>query len=112
MPRTLCCMRLVVVATLVAGGGLFGAGRVAGAAEPAADEAKPEWRKKFEEVYRLDDDEVVKFIPPPFIPERELYFRHEYRSGPDTPVKADGWSFVLVVDDANKRARRSISSQA
>ena len=32
-----------------------------------------EWRKVFEKAYRLEDNEVVKLIKPPFLPERQDY---------------------------------------
>ncbi|MEN6625638.1 MAG: M56 family metallopeptidase [Candidatus Sumerlaeia bacterium] len=33
-----------------------------------------EWRKKFDSVYRLGKDEYIKYLPPPFIPERLQYY--------------------------------------
>jgi hypothetical protein len=39
-----------------------------------ADEgAKPAWQTKFNEVYRLADGQNARFIPRPFIPERDAY---------------------------------------
>lgn len=35
----------------------------------------PNWREKFDKVYTLADEENVKFVAPPFIPERETIFR-------------------------------------
>ena len=37
----------------------------------------PEWRKRFEAVYRLEDDQVLRRIAPPFIPERRVYYLKE-----------------------------------
>jgi len=40
----------------------------------------PAWRQKFEAVYRLADDEILKRIAPPFIPERVDYYVNEESS--------------------------------
>jgi beta-lactamase regulating signal transducer with metallopeptidase domain len=51
----------------------------------------PEWRQKFEAVYRLEEGEILKRIAPPFIPERMDYYKtdHEHQAelipdGPDS----------------------------
>ena len=36
------------------------------------------WRRKCNEVYFLEEGQVLKRIAPPFIPEREEYYRNEY----------------------------------
>jgi prepilin-type processing-associated H-X9-DG protein len=41
-------------------------------------EAAPAWRKRFDEVYRLDDGQILRRIAPPFIQERAEYYRHEH----------------------------------
>jgi len=41
------------------------------------DYPMPEWRKRFEAVYRLEDDQVLNRIAPPFIPERRDYYLNE-----------------------------------
>ncbi|MHC4629386.1 MAG: leucine-rich repeat domain-containing protein, partial [Planctomycetota bacterium] len=41
------------------------------------DYPMPEWRKRFEAVYRLEDDQVLKRIAPPFIPERRDYYLND-----------------------------------
>ena len=38
------------------------------------DYPMPEWRQRFEAVYRLEDEQVLKRIPPPFIPQRRDYY--------------------------------------
>ena len=38
------------------------------------DYPMPEWRQRFEAVYRLEDDQVLKCISPPFIPQRRDYY--------------------------------------
>jgi uncharacterized protein (TIGR03435 family) len=43
-------------------------------------EAVPAWREKFDQVYRLEEEEVLKRIPPPFIAERMDYYRSEHSS--------------------------------
>jgi hypothetical protein len=45
-------------------------------ADPAPQPAPAgDWRARFEQVYRLADGEVLKRIPPPFIPERMDWYR-------------------------------------
>ena len=39
-----------------------------------ADESEP-WRKQFNETYKLEEGQCLKRIPPPFIPEREIYYK-------------------------------------
>ncbi len=46
----------------------------------AVGEETPAWREKFDQVYRLEDEEVLRRIPPPFIPERMDYYRIENSS--------------------------------
>ncbi len=38
------------------------------------------WRQRFEEVYRLEDNRILKRIAPPFIPERRDYYVNEHSS--------------------------------
>jgi hypothetical protein len=79
------------------------------AADPAPDEQSAGWRKKFDEVYRLADDEVVKFIQPPFIAERNDYCRHQFTDNPNAPLATDTWSLVFRWDKG-KAQFRSVSS--
>ena len=51
----------------------------------------PPWRQRFDEVYQLEEGEVLKRIAPPFIPERMDYYKAEHESqaelipdGPDS----------------------------
>ena len=44
------------------------------------DYPMPEWRQRFEAVYRLEDEQVLKRISPPFIPERRDYYLNEHSS--------------------------------
>ncbi len=41
------------------------------------DEIPFDWREKFYSVYRLEENEVLKRIAPPFIPERKEYYLNE-----------------------------------
>ncbi|MEM8783815.1 MAG: redoxin family protein [Planctomycetota bacterium] len=70
---------------------------------------KTAWREAFDAVYRLDEDEVVKRVAPPFIPERLTYYQSEHAGQarriaeppdrfvfhvqPDGSVKRGGLSF-------------------
>jgi hypothetical protein len=36
------------------------------------------WRERFDEIYRLDDGQILRRIAPPFIPERAEYYRHKH----------------------------------
>jgi RNA polymerase sigma factor (sigma-70 family) len=48
--------------------------RTIAAPAPPAATAPIDWRARFDAIYRLDDGQVLKRIPPPFIPERTRYF--------------------------------------
>ena len=56
--------------------------RTAQSAVPAARTPSPipEWRKKFDQVYRLQEGEYLKRIAPPFIPERLEYYAMDHKS--------------------------------
>ena len=43
---------------------------------PRAD-SELAWQENFHNLYRLEEDEVLKFIPAPYIPERESYYKTE-----------------------------------
>ncbi len=76
------------------------------------DYPMPTWRKKFEEVYRLENGQILKRIAPPFIPERRDYYvnEHSYQAsaipqGPaimnfswDGKLKGEGMGFGGVRD--------------
>ena len=42
------------------------------------DYPMPAWRQRFEAVYRLENDQILKRISPPFIPERRDYYLNEH----------------------------------
>lgn len=39
----------------------------------------PDWRTRFDKVYSLDDEEVLRWVRYPFIPERQIYATQELR---------------------------------
>ncbi|MFA6240128.1 MAG: carboxypeptidase regulatory-like domain-containing protein [Candidatus Hydrogenedentales bacterium] len=45
-----------------------------------APPSSQDWREAFDAVYRLNDGEIVRRVPPPFIPERLEYYRFTDRS--------------------------------
>ncbi|MBN1818729.1 MAG: LysM peptidoglycan-binding domain-containing protein [Sedimentisphaerales bacterium] len=45
--------------------------------DPSLMRADAPWRKQFDQVYRLEENQILKRIAPPFIPEREMYYRIE-----------------------------------
>jgi len=57
-------------------------------AKPSLAQAEnPVWVERFEQVYRLAPDEVLKRIAPPWIPERAEYYRHTLSDRPDLSPK-------------------------
>jgi len=44
----------------------------------AVEPAKPKWKKRFDSIYRLGEGETLRWIEPPFIPERSEFFFHEF----------------------------------
>lgn len=59
---------------------------------PTADAPAPPagWRERFDAVYQLRDDEVVKLVAPPFIPERATYYRYEVTKNPSASLAPVG----------------------
>jgi hypothetical protein len=56
----------------------------------------PPWRAAFDSVYRLSADEVVKFVPAPFVAERDDYYRKEFSKGANTaPDTVARWQFTF-----------------
>lgn len=60
--------------------------------------AKPRWRVRFDEVYRLADGELLRHIPEPYIPERSDFFFHQFSRW--------GW-FHALPNDAMPRVPES-----
>jgi hypothetical protein len=56
----------VAILMLAAAGPAYGA-------DAEAQKKDGDWKKRFHAVYRLDEGQTVKFIPAPFIPEREKF---------------------------------------
>jgi hypothetical protein len=57
---------------------------------PATAPANDAWRGRFKEVYRLEGQQTLKRIPPPFIPERNDYYRNE---------ESEQWSIIKSAPD-------------
>jgi hypothetical protein len=65
-------------------------------AEASLETKPPAWRGAFDSVYRLSPDEVVKFIPAPFIAERDDYYRREFSKDATTPPEVFArWQFTF-----------------
>ncbi len=90
---------VVAVASLLAGG--YAVHLLAGGASngPVVATSRPttgpagDWQVKFKEVYGLAEDQNVKYVPPPFIAEREKISRG--RNAPPGPVQ------LLILQYAN-----------
>jgi len=67
--------------------------------EKAVAKAEP-WRQRFEAVYKLRDGEILRRAARPFIPERDEFYRREYRSstGKTGPKNAPDY-FVFRQDE-------------
>lgn len=63
------------------------------------DFSSADWRARFDAVYSLKEGEVLKRIAPPFIPEREQYYRNEHRNQAlSLPEPPDHWFTFLWKD--------------
>ena len=58
------------------------------------------WRHRFEATYRLTDGEVIRYIKPPFIPERLTYYRTEESS--QAKAAPHGPDFMIFQQDGDK----------
>lgn len=70
---------------------------------PAAQEPAASGPEAFDALYRLDDDQVLKRIAPPFLPERDDY----YRSREPAQVKAAGLPDFIAFHWNGKLIQRS-----
>ena len=61
-----------------------------GKAAKAAAAPPAGWRERFDAVYRLGDEEVVKLVGPPFIPERADYYRRVVARNPNANLAVLG----------------------
>jgi thiol-disulfide isomerase/thioredoxin len=52
--------------------------------------AKPKWRGRFDEVYRLAEGELLRRIPEPYVPERSDFFFYQFSRW--------GWFYSLPTD--------------
>jgi len=62
----------------------------------------PIWRQRFDQVYRLDPQQVIKRISPPFIPERRDYYLNEH-SGQASLIDRSPDRFTFHWDGKLKR---------
>jgi Leucine-rich repeat (LRR) protein len=81
------------------------------------DYPMPEWRKRFEAVYRLEDGQILKRVSSPFIPERRDYYLNEHSSqaklvprSPDRftfhwPGKLKNWGLAFARTDIKSTLR-------
>jgi hypothetical protein len=81
------------------------------------DYPMPEWRQRFEAVYRLEDGQILKRISPPFIPERRDYYLNEHSfqaksvsRSPDRftfhwPGKLKNWGLAFARTDLESTLR-------
>jgi RNA polymerase sigma factor (sigma-70 family) len=60
---------------------------------------KDSWRSRFDAVYKLKDGEVLRYIPPPFIPERAEYYRTEEAA--QAKAVPRGPDFFIIQQDKN-----------
>ena len=58
------------------------------------------WRKRFDEVYHLDEGEDLRRVPPPFIPERTAYFNAIDAGGFMLDPTADAMTVFVIEGDA------------
>jgi hypothetical protein len=61
----------------------------------------PEWKQTFEKAYALGDNQVLKRVPPPHIPERLTYYRVEH-NGQAQAIAEPPDSFVFFVEPDGK----------
>jgi hypothetical protein len=66
--------------------------------------ADPQWREKFDKVYTLADNENVKRIGPPYIPERDTFFKVQISGTSVTP------GYMLLRFENGRAALYSIGS--
>jgi RNA polymerase sigma factor (sigma-70 family) len=64
-------------------------------ADQSSGASPADWQENFNTVYQLDDNQIVKHIAPPFIPERQAYFDDEARLRNRPPAEYSWAIFVL-----------------
>ncbi|UCG55907.1 MAG: TlpA family protein disulfide reductase [Phycisphaerales bacterium] len=81
-----------------------------------AQAAKPQWRVRFDEVYRLADGELLRHIPGPYMPERSDFFFYQFsRWGWFSSLPTDAMpripeSAVLIWDEHANRVEGGMDS--
>ncbi len=69
----------------------------------AAVKSDADWRERFDAVYRLDDGEVLRRVAPPFIPERDEYYRSAH--GAQAEAIADAPDYFIFHYDQDGGSR-------
>lgn len=59
--------------------------------DPASAQNDGGWRARFDDIYGLEAGEVIKHVPPPFVPEREAFVRSLRREERQTGMPAVLW---------------------
>jgi hypothetical protein len=73
-----------------------------------ADQSPDAWRDRFNRVYHLEDGQVLKHVPQPFIPERMTFWNDAFNANPQRQDNYFGVVFYRVSDTIQIRG---ISSQ-
>jgi hypothetical protein len=61
------------------------------------------WQPQFNAWYRLEDHQILKYIAPPFIPERAEYFRDKVKGHPDVNPMIPSWCVFRWDGDSTPR---------
>jgi hypothetical protein len=80
--------------------------QIAAAAPSPSDLAMDSWQSRFDAVYKLKADEVVRYIATPFIPERTEYYHNaedERASSKASPTPPD---YFVFLQDTNEQIHR------
>jgi RNA polymerase sigma factor (sigma-70 family) len=64
---------------------------------------KDSWRNQFEAAYKLKNGEVLRYIPPPFIPERAEYYHTEKALHRQAELIPNPPDFFIFKQDKNER---------
>ena len=81
--KTIAAIAIAVTALTIAGTVTYKEFKKSNPPTPATQEtteANSGWRERFYEVYYLENDEILWLVSPPFIPEREQYYKSEHAS--------------------------------
>jgi beta-lactamase regulating signal transducer with metallopeptidase domain/peroxiredoxin len=73
-----------------------------------AESERHVWKQRFEQVYRLDDGQILKRIAPPFIPERKEYCANE---SPGPPERHPEGPAVMIFHWRDSQANLSYTEE-